>query len=115
MTARSAADGLSAKRGYLDGRTRAARRVKELLVSFLPPDCRNTATIAQARRAAELVAATETLRQRLLAGHGDVDLDALIRLEGEARRAVRALSPGTILRENAAAALRRRSPCRSWG
>ena len=91
MTARSAADGLSAKRGYLDGRTRAARRVKELLVSFLPPDCRNTATIAQARRAAELVAATEMLRQRLLAGHGDVDLDALIRLEGEARRAVRAL------------------------
>jgi hypothetical protein len=100
-TVRSA--GLRASRGYLDGRTRAARRVKELLASFLPQGRPDPATIAQARRAAELFAAAESLRQRVLGGDAGVDLETLVKIENESRRALRGLgiqsaphAPGTV-------------------
>jgi hypothetical protein len=79
MTVRSA--GLRASRGYLDGRTRAARRVKELLACFLPQVRSDPVTIATARKAAEIIAVAEVLRQRVLVGDR-VDLETLVKLEG---------------------------------
>jgi hypothetical protein len=47
--------------------------------------------LVQVRKAAELTTAAKAVRARVLAGDATADLDALVKLEGEARRAVRAL------------------------
>ena len=47
--------------------------------------------LVQVRKAAELTTAAEAVRARVLGGDATADLHALVKLEGEARRAVRAL------------------------
>ena len=47
--------------------------------------------LVQVRKAAELTAAAEAVRARVLVGDATADLDALVKIEGEARRALRAL------------------------
>ena len=54
--------------------------------------------LVQLRKAAELTTAAEAVRARVLAGDATADLDALVKLEGEARRAVRALNINTHAR-----------------
>jgi hypothetical protein len=69
-----------------------SRRRRDLVAIFLDA-LGGTATdlqMVQLRKAAELTVAAETLRARVLAGDAS-DLDTLVKLEGEARRAVRAL------------------------
>jgi len=44
------------------------------------------------RKAAELTTAAEAVRARVLAGDAAMDLELLVKIEGEARRAVRALN-----------------------
>jgi hypothetical protein len=44
------------------------------------------------RKAAELTTAAERLGARVLAGDAAMDLELLVKMEGEARRAVRALN-----------------------
>ena len=48
--------------------------------------------LVQERKAAELTTATEAVRARVLAGDAAMDLELLVKIEGEARRAVRALN-----------------------
>ena len=54
--------------------------------------------LVQVRKAAELTTAAEAVRARVLAGDATADLDALVKLEGEAKRAVRALNINTHAR-----------------
>lgn len=78
-----------------DGRKREGRRRRDLVSIFLDSlGGRAAATELQlviVRKAAELTVAAETARARLLTGDVAVNLEALVKLEGEARRAVRAL------------------------
>jgi hypothetical protein len=102
----------------LDARTREGRRRRDLVAIFLdalgaPP---TELQLVQVRRAAELTVATESLRARVLAGEVSRHLlEALTKLEGEGRRAVRELglkldapskragpTLGDLLREDAA-------------
>ena len=76
----------------LDGRSPSARRRRDLVTIY-----RNAIggraselQLVQIRKAAELTAAAESLRGRMLVGE-TIDLGTLVKLEGEARRAVRAL------------------------
>jgi hypothetical protein len=75
----------------LSKNTAIGRRVADLLRSFLramgDPD--DVVLQANALRAAELTVAAEAARGRLLAGGGDAD--QVVRLEGTAARAARAL------------------------
>ena len=48
--------------------------------------------LVQVRKAAELTTAAEAVRARVLAGDAAMDLELLVKIEGEARRAVRALN-----------------------
>jgi hypothetical protein len=78
--------------GRVDGRLRAARRVKALTAAFLTQlDATDPVTLAAVKKAAELVAVAEDLRRRAL--QGDViDLGEMVKVEGVADRAVRALA-----------------------
>jgi hypothetical protein len=75
----------------VDGRIRAARRVKALVAAYTAA-CSGAAsdatTAAKILKAAELVALAETMRAAALRGDKGADALALVRLEGIARRAV---------------------------
>src|SRR5271168_4520373 len=96
-------------RRRIDGRTRHARRIRELAESFSaalghPTD---TAALAAITSAAELITAAEMARAALLRGVGDID--GVVRLENLAARAARKLSiksgppPHVTLRDRLAA------------
>jgi hypothetical protein len=80
--------------GRIDGRSRLARRRKDLVAILIdalgaPPTHLQQ---IQIRRAAELTAAAEVLRAKVLSGEASRHLlEALTALEGEARRATREL------------------------
>lgn len=78
------------------GRTPSGRRRRDLVSFFIAalggPDRVTPVQLMDIRRAAELTALAEETRGRALCeGTGSVDLAALVRLEGAACRAVRAL------------------------
>jgi hypothetical protein len=80
----------------IDGRGREQRRRRDLVAIFIDA-LGGRAKVSElqlvaVRKAAELTAAAEAVRARVLAGDATADLDALVKLEGEARRAVRALN-----------------------
>lgn len=96
--------------GGLSKNTAVGRRVCDLLRGFLRAtgDPSDTVLQSNALRAAELTVAAETARAKLLAGDGDID--AVVRIEGMAARAVRTLgikpapsAPTVSLREQLAA------------
>jgi hypothetical protein len=78
----------------LDGRKTEQRRRRDLVAIYIDAlGGRAAATelqLVEVRKAAELTAAAEVVRARVLAG-ASIDLSSLVKLEGEARRAVRAL------------------------
>lgn len=78
-----------------DGRKREGRRRRDLVAIFIDALGGRAAVsdvqLVAVRKAAELTAAAEAVRSRVLAGDATADLGALIKIEGEARRAVRAL------------------------
>jgi hypothetical protein len=84
------------KPGYLAPPTplRQTRRRRDLIRMFiaaLGPDAGDLALVT-VRKAAELTVAAEAARARVLnGGTCAADLDMLVKLEGEARRAIRAL------------------------
>jgi hypothetical protein len=72
----------------VDGRSTNARRCRDLRAMFLAalgPDGASDLTRMLAKKAAELVTMAESMRSNMLAGVA-IDLTALIRIEGEARR-----------------------------
>ena len=79
----------------LDGRTVAARRANELAAAF-ERDMGAAGTMASgklaARRAAVLTAVAEDVAARRLAGDAAVSVDDVVRSDGVASRAVRALN-----------------------
>jgi hypothetical protein len=76
-----------------DGRSANARRVRDLAEAFMAalPAGVNDLTRAQVKKVAELVALAEATRAAALTAGTQTDLTALIRIEGEARRTLRAL------------------------
>jgi hypothetical protein len=77
-------------RARTNGRTSAGRRVRDLYQALLNATGRiDDIACAQALAAAELVAAAENARTKLLAGQGDIE--QIVRLENLANRAVRRL------------------------
>jgi hypothetical protein len=78
-----------------DGRTVQGRRRRDLVSIYLDALGGRAAVselqLVGVRKAAELTTAAEAMRARVLAGDPAVNVDALVKLEGEARRAVRAL------------------------
>jgi hypothetical protein len=86
------------KPGYLAPLTplRQTRRRRDLIALFIDGlggrDAVTDLTLVTVRKAAELTVAAEAARAAVLAGGKcAADLDMLVKLEGEARRAVRAL------------------------
>jgi len=78
----------------LDGRTRAARRARELAKAF-EDEIGGTISASQRlaiERAAALVALSEDAKARRLAGDRDISLDDVVRVDGAAQRAVKALA-----------------------
>jgi hypothetical protein len=81
----------------VDGRTRAGRRVAELVAAIVEalggPDAVDGLVKVQAIRVAELTAAAEAMRGAVLKRRGSTgaDLERLIKLESELRRAWREL------------------------
>jgi hypothetical protein len=94
---------------------RQARRRRDLVAMFLDAcggrEAVGELTLVSIRRAAELICTAETVRAMVLNGGSNAaTLDALIKIEGESRRAVRALGlkpdsakPHVPLREQLAA------------
>ena len=77
-------------RARTNGRTSAGRRVRDLFTAYLAAMGRiDDIARAQALAAAELTAAAENARTKLLAGQGDIE--QIVRLENLANRAVRRL------------------------
>jgi hypothetical protein len=77
-------------RARTNGRTSAGRRVRDLFTAYLVATGRtDDIARAQALAAAELTAAAENARTKLLAGDGDIE--QIVRLENLANRAVRRL------------------------
>ncbi len=78
----------------VDGRSKAAKRAKELAASFVAQlgkaAADGAAALAAVQKAAELFVVAEELRARALRGE-TVDLGELVKVEGIADRAVRAL------------------------
>jgi hypothetical protein len=77
----------------LDGRTIAARRARELAAAF-EAELGDTLSAGQRiaiERAAALVAIAEDAKARRLAGDRGVTLDDIVRVDGAAARAVKAL------------------------
>jgi hypothetical protein len=78
-----------------DGRKREGRRRRDLVAIYLDAiggrDAVTELQLVEVRKAAELTAAAESVRARVLAGDVTADLAVLVKIEGEARRAVRAL------------------------
>jgi hypothetical protein len=93
----SAADKRPSQGGILDGRTRRARRRRELILAYsnaLGGDAVLTeGQRADIRKAAELIALSEDCRALALqqGPGGAVAISAMVRLESAASRAVRAL------------------------
>jgi hypothetical protein len=79
----------------VDGRSVNARRVRDLAEAFMAAlglaGVNDLNTRAQVKKAAELVALAEATRTAALTAGTQTDLTALIRIEGEARRTLRAL------------------------
>jgi hypothetical protein len=73
--------------------TRRRRDIVNMLIAALGgPDAVTDLTLVTVRKAAELTVAAEAARAAVLNGGScAADLDMLVKLEGEARRAVRAL------------------------
>jgi hypothetical protein len=74
----------------IDGRSKPAKRAKELAASFvaqLGDAALDAATSAAVQKAAELVVVAEEIRAKALRGEA-VDFTALIKIENAARRAV---------------------------
>jgi hypothetical protein len=73
-----------------------SRRRRDLVAIFLDALGGRAAVselqLVQVRKAAELTTAAEAVRARVLAGDAAMDLELLVKIEGEARRAVRALN-----------------------
>ena len=76
----------------LDGRTYAGKRVAELTAGLLAELGGNQSPLLamRVRRVAELTTTAEMLRNRALKGES-IDIDKLVKLESETRRAERAL------------------------
>ena len=88
--------------GRVDGRSKAAKRVKELAASYiarLGGRKVDAATLVAVRKAAELAALAEELRGRALRGEA-VDLGEMVKVEGVAGRAARALGLDRVKCEN---------------
>jgi hypothetical protein len=95
IASRSLADTVPTLRriARIDGRSKAAKRVKELAAGYiarLGGGRADAATLVAVQKAAELAALAEELRGKALRGEA-VDLDGLLRLEGACARAVRSL------------------------
>jgi hypothetical protein len=88
------------RRKPIDGRTRTARRIRELAASFLAALGSGLSPELGERceRAAQLVALAEDVRRKALTGRS-VSLDDVIRVENAADRARRALGLPTGKRE----------------
>ena len=73
-----------------------SRRRRDLVAIFLDALGGRAAVselqLVRVRMAAELTTAAEAVRARVLAGDAAMDLELLVKIEGEARRAVRALN-----------------------
>jgi hypothetical protein len=96
----------------LDGRTQVAHRTRELIASFVS-SLGGAVTPTQSvdvRRAAELLALAEARRAAALRDPATTDLDALIRLEGAADRAVRRLEIKAAAIPKSAASASERAP-----
>jgi len=78
-----------------DGRTVQGRRRRDLVSIYIDAlggrSVVSELQLVGVRKAAELTTAAEAVRAKVLAGDSTINLDALVKLEGEARRAVRAL------------------------
>lgn len=92
----------------IDGRTRLARRAKQLCAAFETElgGALTEAQLALVRRAGELLAISEETRRRWMAGDVVTTSNDVVRLDSAARRAVRELSlpkseirPGQPLQE----------------
>lgn len=94
MATQSPADATPMRRQIvrIDGRSKASKRAKQLARCFAAAigNVTDTATMARIERAAELATLGEQMRGRALRG-AEVDLGLLLRIEGLADRAVRAL------------------------
>jgi hypothetical protein len=76
----------------LDGRTRMARRIKQLTKAYLAALAGpSPVQVAQIKRAAEMTALAEQARAKRMAGDESVSWDDVVRLDSAARRAVRDL------------------------
>ena len=77
-----------------------SRRRRDLVAIFLDALGGRAAVselqLVQVRKAAELTTAAEAVRAPVLAGDAAMDLELLVKIEGEARRAVRALNLKTV-------------------
>jgi hypothetical protein len=95
---RSPVDYPPSQGGILDGRTRRARRRRELIAAYSNalggPAALTEGQRTDIRKAAELVALSEAARARAMQeGTADAgDISAMVRLESTASRAVRALN-----------------------
>lgn len=90
IDSRSTADSRTAKTGGLDGRSRLARRAKQLAMAF-EAELGGTLSDAQmvaTRRAAEMTAIAEETRSRWLAGDWKTTGTDVVRIDGAARRAI---------------------------
>jgi tagatose-1,6-bisphosphate aldolase non-catalytic subunit AgaZ/GatZ len=94
-TARAAITNGSRRLPGLDGRTAGGRRRRDLIEAFVAAlggaDACSDVTMVAVVRAAELTAVAEEARAAALKGDPTVDLGSLVRIEGAADRAVRAL------------------------
>jgi hypothetical protein len=81
------------RRKALDGRTRNGRRVKTLTAIYASALGPNLSAVqaSDVARAARLMALSEDLQLRRLNGDEAIDVDALVRADSTARRAVRDL------------------------
>jgi hypothetical protein len=76
--------------GRLDGRTKLARRTKQLERAFIAElgGDLSDARLAAVRRAADLLSIAEQVRSRWMAGDLGVSTTDIVRVEGTARRAL---------------------------
>jgi len=84
---------MSRRIARVDGRSKAAKRVKELAAGYIAQlggGVADAATLAAVQKAAELAAVAEELRGRALRGES-VDLGEMVKVQGIADRAIRAL------------------------
>ncbi len=102
----------------LDPHSQQGRRHRDLVLIFMDAlggvDAVSDLRLVEVRKAAELTAAAEVVRADVLAGKSS-DISALVKIEGEARRAVRSLGikPGKSSAPSLAEHLAKRAAARA--